>query len=210
MQCEENKQQSKSEKIKEELQLAIHGLEVNYHTGNEQGTFRDYIFSTAQGKGQDRLKAELGANNLSFDSANHKITYKGVVFTVLENGDILIDGNGGQGNTGELDWDEIMRTAQKHPDQRNSEDIGIDALGNPVNLDLWDYTSNYLGQFDGGYGWQAYKPFNNDQGNEIYDIAENLTAFFTSWQAIPRTAGGLIRRKNGCKAAVEGCPAVIK
>jgi hypothetical protein len=40
--------------------------------------------------------------------------------------------------------------------------------------------------------------------------SEKLTAFFTAWQAIPRTAGGLIRRKNGCKAAVEGCPAVMK
>lgn len=158
-------------KIKEELQLAIHALEVDYHTGNEQGTFRDYIFSTAQGKGQEKLKAELGESNLSFDSPSHKITYKGVVFNVLGNGDIIIDGNG-QGGTGQTDWDEIMRTAQKHPDQRDSEDIGIDAFGNPVNLDLWVYSGTALedANSDGSYGYceECQMPCNHSWRNDGY------------------------------------------
>ena len=37
-----------------------------------------------------------------------------------------------------------------------------------------------------------------------------LTAFFTSWQAVPQSAGGLTKRKNGCATAGEVCPAGMK
>lgn len=46
----------------------------------------------------------------------------------------------GHENVGNTDfWEERKRTATKHPEQRNTNDIGIDAMGNIVNLDLWDY-----------------------------------------------------------------------
>lgn len=73
----------------EELQLAISELRVDYHTkNNETGTFRDYIFSEEERKGQETLKAELGASNLSFDSTKYQIYYKEIVFDILEDGTI--------------------------------------------------------------------------------------------------------------------------
>lgn len=42
----------------------------------------------------------------------------------------------------QIDWESLFLTAKKHPDQQNSEDIGIGTDGKPVNLDLWDYYEN--------------------------------------------------------------------
>ena len=59
-------------KAREELQVAMYPLYVDYETGNEEGTFRDFVFSTEAGKGQQKLKAELGAENLVFNNPQIK------------------------------------------------------------------------------------------------------------------------------------------
>ena len=38
-----------------------------------------------------------------------------------------------------IDWEKAKEEAEKHPDQEESEDIGIGTDGKSVNLDLWDY-----------------------------------------------------------------------
>ena len=41
-------------------------------------------------------------------------------------------------STSNIDWDEIFKNAQKHPEQSSTNnEIGIDEDGNPVNMDLW-------------------------------------------------------------------------
>lgn len=42
---------------------------------------------------------------------------------------------------GNVDWEEVIKNAEKHPDQSaENNDIGIGTDGKPVNLDLWRYT----------------------------------------------------------------------
>lgn len=69
-------------------------------------------------------------------------------------------------NDGKIDssvnYEEIFKTATKHPDQEDTNDIGIAEDGSAVNLDLWVYVlnpdgtsyclnSNYTSNFNSGY-----------------------------------------------------------
>ena len=47
-----------------------------------------------------------------------------------------------QNNGDGINWEQIMQTATKHPDQHDTNDIGLDVNGNPINLDLWNYEVN--------------------------------------------------------------------
>ena len=87
----EAKTSSDKATIEEELRLAINGLAVDYHlsSSNLEG-FRDYIFSTEVGKGQDQLKAELGSEQIEFNAQKNEIICKGQAFTVDENGIITL------------------------------------------------------------------------------------------------------------------------
>lgn len=40
----------------------------------------------------------------------------------------------------EIDWNKALKNSKKHPEQINSETIGIGTDGKPVNMDLWEYT----------------------------------------------------------------------
>ena len=55
------------------------------------------------------------------------------------------------GEGGERTWEEVLRTATKHPDQTLTDDIGIDANKNVVNLDLWYYYSTLSGSDNSKY-----------------------------------------------------------
>lgn len=48
-------------------------------------------------------------------------------------------GNNSDTSTTGINWEEIKRTATKPNEQKASNDIGIDANGNIINLDLWEY-----------------------------------------------------------------------
>ena len=87
--------------IREQLQIAIIEVQVDYYLQNETGTFRNFIFSTETGKGQEKLKAILGESNLPFDSANNKITYKGYEYEIAEDGMLTKVGKSGSGEQGE-------------------------------------------------------------------------------------------------------------
>ena len=81
---------SKTEKgsVREELELAITSLGMDYHINGQGGTFRDYIFSH-----EAELKKELGSDDVTLNKTENTITYKGKIFTVNEDGSIeAVDG----------------------------------------------------------------------------------------------------------------------
>ena len=81
---------SKTEKgsAREELELAITSLGMDYHINGQGGTFRDYIFSH-----EAELKKELGSDDVTLNKTENTITYKGKIFTVNEDGSIeAVDG----------------------------------------------------------------------------------------------------------------------
>lgn len=61
-----------------------------------------------------------------------------------------------------LNWDEIFEVAAKHPDQVNSESIGIAEDGTAVNLDLWEWTvynsgtKVCLSRYESSYAYNGY------------------------------------------------------
>ena len=61
-----------------------------------------------------------------------------------------------------LNWDEIFEVAAKHPDQVNSESIGIAEDGTAVNLDLWEWdvyssgTKVCLSRYESSYSYNGY------------------------------------------------------
>ena len=61
-----------------------------------------------------------------------------------------------------LNWDEIFEVATKHPDQVNSESIGIAEDGTAVNLDLWEWcvysngTKICLSRYESSYSYNGY------------------------------------------------------
>ena len=40
-------------------------------------------------------------------------------------------------DSSEIDWEEVFANAQKPAEQTESEDIGVDSNGDPVNMDYW-------------------------------------------------------------------------
>ena len=86
------------------------------------------------------------------------ITINGVVYNSIDEYIATLD----NGNN-EINWVEVLATAQKHPDQQNSEAIGIGTDGNPVNLDLWTYcviNTNEIMMSGGGTGVWGYSNSN--------------------------------------------------
>ena len=60
-----------------------------------------------------------------------------IVNLVDMNRDYIISANG---NIEEINWEEIMENALPPIEQTTKEIIGLDSNGNPVNMDLWEYT----------------------------------------------------------------------
>ena len=77
------KKQTENTNARDELALAITSLGMDYHINGQGGTFRDYIFSH-----EADLKKELGSDQVTLNSAENLITYKGKIFTVNEDGSI--------------------------------------------------------------------------------------------------------------------------
>ena len=75
---------------KEELEMAISQMAMEYHLNGGVGTFSDYIFEN-----DDKLKETLGTNNVSLDSGAKTITYKGTLYSVATDGTVTrLDGIG--------------------------------------------------------------------------------------------------------------------
>lgn len=75
---------------KEELEMAISELAMDYHLNGGADTFSDYIFAH-----EDDLKAKLGASNVSMNGTAKTITYKGTLYSVgTEGGVTRLDGIG--------------------------------------------------------------------------------------------------------------------
>ena len=73
---------------KEELEMAISSLGMDYYMNGGAGTFSDYIFAH-----EDDLKSELGTSDVSLDSTAKTITYKGTLYSVATDGTITrLDG----------------------------------------------------------------------------------------------------------------------
>ena len=86
----EAKNQTSESQSKEELELAISQLAIEYHLNGGADTFSDYIFSH-----EDDLKTALGSNDVSMDSTAKTITYKGVLYSVATDGTVArLDGIG--------------------------------------------------------------------------------------------------------------------
>lgn len=135
----EAKEVSGTEQIQEELQLGINALTIDHHTkNNSSGTFKDYVFSEEEGKGQETLKRELGEDNLSFNKPT--ITYKGIEFIVSENGTIrkvVINNDPNQGfwindiNISTYSLTEVLQGINNYVDAL--------ILGNNNSVDLSEY-----------------------------------------------------------------------
>ena len=85
---------------------------------------------------------------------------------------------------GEVNFEELFKTATKHPDQTETDDIGIAEDGSIVNLDLWYYTligdndeyvlAEYLGsQASAGYKGDIVKPEGTIRGKVPMYIKED-------------------------------------
>ena len=80
------KENTNDAQIREKLQIAITGTSVNFHAGNKSGTLRDYLFSS---EGQAKIKSELRTDDVTFNTSNYTITYKGVTFEIAADGILL-------------------------------------------------------------------------------------------------------------------------
>ena len=75
---------------KEELEMALSQMAMNYTLNGGTGTFSDYIFANG-----DTLKSILGESNVTLDNEAKTITYKGTLFQISEDGKVTkIDGIG--------------------------------------------------------------------------------------------------------------------
>ena len=140
----EAKIQTDFEKTKEELGLAITSASLDYYNGGKTGTLRDYLFSS---EGQAKIKSELGTNDITFNSSNHTITYKGIVFTIAEDGTIKSG----------------IEVAEVNPDNLEAEELPDDfwiasegvAYINTKYIDS-PGDSYYEYGYDYGYGYGSY------------------------------------------------------
>ena len=141
--------------VKEELALSWHSVQIKSLTKRwKNETTRDALL--------EELKKEDSSATVTLEEQLLKVKYKGYETTInIDNDNIAalvkVDAGSSSGNNENppssgggneenppstqvgINWEEIMRTAVKHPDQTGSNDIGIDAKGNIVNLDLWVY-----------------------------------------------------------------------
>ena len=100
----EAKIQTDFEKTKEELGLALTAASMEYHQGGIEGTLIDYIFSQ---DGQNKIKRELGTNNVTFKKSSRTITYNGVKYTLASDGSISSVAKIAVTNTDDIEAEEL-------------------------------------------------------------------------------------------------------
>ena len=123
------------EQIKEEIRDAWNAVQID-------GIPKKWNNEAKRSALESDLKSKDNTATATLNGSDIEIVYKGYETTInIDNGSIaeLAKVDDIPDDTGTINWSQIMKTAQKHPDQRNSNDIGLDAEGNVVNLDLWVY-----------------------------------------------------------------------
>ena len=88
---------------------------------------------------------ERMATSVTADITENNMDYY-LVYYDDENIDIELGLAFEKNTNASLDWNEIFETAEKHPEQsETNEAIGIDSDGNPVNMDLWNIVKMDIG-----------------------------------------------------------------
>lgn len=81
--AEEAKTKTTDSQSKEELEMALSQLAMEYHLNGGEETLSDYIFSH-----EEELKSILGDTSISLNEERRTITYKGKVYAVADDGTI--------------------------------------------------------------------------------------------------------------------------
>ena len=143
------------EKIASTEKVTIKGEEENYLANTD--TFMDFLL--AKGYIEDTTTGKIvvekltGAKQALGNGTGETDIYK----VEEENGTYIVNYYNDEGTPKEiwnassetaesednLDWDKILEEAtEKHPEQTESNDIGVGTDGELVNLDLWYYSEN--------------------------------------------------------------------
>ena len=151
-------------------------------------------------------------------SLGDSINIDGVVYSFDEYLDSLTTNDN-------INWEQVIATAQKHPDQQDSADIGVGTDGNPVNLDLWNYeiingNEISIGAID---DFPAYKNQNIVDGriqgtvpqyikvngeDAFYPVTDMGGTFYTCFDLIeapniPSTVTNMANTFNFCSSLLE-------
>ena len=132
------------------VMLILVGVTVN--TALKGGLFnktREAAKETTIAKEKEQLTAlmagEYDASTGKININNIKNQLENMGWTVSENnvtspsGNEFIISENGEIKLNEVKYEEIFKTATKHPNQTKTNDIGIAEDGSVVNLDLWNY-----------------------------------------------------------------------
>ena len=57
-----------------------------------------------------------------------------------EEGSILSEYESKINQYNSIDWDKVLANAEKHPEQKESNMVGVGVDGNAVNMDKWEFT----------------------------------------------------------------------
>lgn len=154
------KETTEKEQIKEEIIIAWNGVQIDGITNKWENDVKASALQTELKKADNSAEAKLNNNSIN-------VKYKGYETTINVNSGSMTE----LAKIGEDDGNpfaEIMRTAQKHPNQKASQDIGIDAYGKIINLDYWGYeydndNNGYkIINPEGSIGDECYLPLNSN------------------------------------------------
>lgn len=128
----EAKENNERAQIKEEIVLAWNGVQTN-------GIPNRWNNETKTEALQTELQKEDSSATATLNEQNINVQYKGYETAINVNDGSMTELAKVNGPIGESEMERLMRTATKHPNQTASDDIGIDAYGKIINLDLWEY-----------------------------------------------------------------------
>ena len=121
---------------------------------------------------QTELQKEDSSATATLNEPNINVQYKGYETTInVMNGSMteLAKVSMGSEDESNINWEQIMQTATKHPKQRNTNDIGIGVDGKSINLDLWTYEISNgeakLIEVTGCGSQSCYVPYCDEQVN---------------------------------------------
>ena len=89
-----------------------------------------------------------------------------------------------------IDWEEALKTATKHPEQKESNSIGVGTNGKAVNMDLWVYSL----MDDGTYGLNTKENLNTETS---VGVTSGYKGWFTSNGEIQGTIPQYISEDGG-------------
>lgn len=128
--------------ISDEIKLAWNAIYIDAKVKGWNNEQKRTAFET-------ELKNQAGADaenvQVTLADSNFKVQYKGYETTINGTTGEMSDIKPITDNADGIDWASIMATATKPSSQTKSNDIGLNANGEVINLDLWDYHSGSNG-----------------------------------------------------------------